>query len=178
MVTTLRRAGAVVFAASMLAACSMLGGSGGGSVSREPETASTIGHLATECARLQPLYGPNDTELTREQMDAGLKAAFAKWDTDSNGELSSSETEPVNDQLRAENVGASPVTDWNADGRVDFKEFASGWRTMFDLCDSNRNKIVSLRELGFSPNVAAPRTAAPTKPPEGASAPPTHGGGY
>ncbi len=176
MNTTLRRVGAVVLATSALAACSYFGG-GGGSAAREPETAASVGALATQCARLQPLYGPNDKDLTRKQMDDALQAAYAKWDADGNGELSLRETEPVNDQLRAQNVGASPVTDWNADGRVDFKEFASGWRTMFDLCDSNRNEAISLRELGFSPNVTGPRTA-PAKPPEGASTPPTHGGGY
>lgn len=176
MFKTLLRGSAAIFAASTLAACSMFGG-GGATAQRAPETAATIGHLATECARLQPLYGAKDSELTRKQMDAALKAAFAKWDVDGNGELGMREIEPVNDELHAENVGASPVTDWNADGHVDFAEFASGWRTMFDLCDSNRNDVVSLRELGFSPNVTAPRPE-PTKPPEGSSESPTHGGGY
>ena len=176
MSTILRRIVAVAFAMPALAACSYFGG--GESAAREPETAASVGALATQCARLQPLYGPNDNELTRKQMDDALQTAYAKWDTDGNGELSLRETEPVNDQLRAQNVGASPVTDWNADGRVDFKEFASGWRTMFDLCDRNRNEAISLRELGFSPNVTGPRTAPTKKAPEGASTPPTHGGGY
>jgi len=176
MFKIIRRTAAAAFVVSAVGACSTFGGGSGGAQS-EPETASSVGHLATECARLQPLFGPNDRELTREQMDAGLKIEYAKWDADSNGELSLGEIEPLNDQLRAANVGASPVTDWNADGRVDFKEFASGWRTMFDLCDSNRNKVVSLRELGFSPNVTAPRQE-PAKPPEGASDSPKHGGGY
>jgi hypothetical protein len=92
--------------------------------------------------------------------------------------LTFSEVQPLNDQLRAEHPGASPVTDWNADGRVDDKEFGAGWRTMFDLCDRNRNDVVSVRELGYSPNVTAPRTAPsePKKKPEGSSAPKQ--GGY
>ncbi len=129
------------------------------------------GKLNTECARLQPLFAPDSTDLTRERMDAALKLALKKWDTDSSGDLSNSEAQPLNEELRAENVGASPVRDWNADGRIDEKEFGSGWRTMFELCDRNRNDMVSMRELGHSPNVTAPRTT-PTeakKKPEGSS---------
>jgi hypothetical protein len=131
--------------------------------------AKPTGKLNTECARLQPLFGPDDADLTREKMDAGLKLELAKWDKDGSGDLGNSEAQPLNEQLRADNVGASPVRDWNADGRIDEKEFGSGWRTMFELCDRNRNEMVSLRELGHSPNVTAPRTA-PTeakKKPEG-----------
>lgn len=131
--------------------------------------AKPTGKLNTECARLQPLFGPDGADLTREKMDAGLKLELAKWDTDGSGDLGNSEAQPLNEQLRADNVGASPVRDWNADGRIDEKEFGSGWRTMFELCDRNRNEMVSMRELGHSPNVAAPRTAptAPKKKPEG-----------
>jgi len=107
-------------------------------------------------------------------MDAALKVEYAKWDADGNGEISIGETEPLNEELREENVGASPVTDWNGDGHVDFREFASGWRTMFDYCDTNRNDVMSLSELGFSPGVTAPRTA-PTAPPKGASERPKAG---
>jgi hypothetical protein len=139
-----------------------------------------IGKLTTECARLQPLFGNDIEELSREQMDAGLKIELAKWDTNGDGALTNREAEPLNDALRAENVGASPVTDWNADGQINFQEFASGWRTMFELCDRNRSKTVSLRELGYSPNVTPPRAlpAEPKKPkgpPEGASERPKAG---
>lgn len=127
------------------------------------------GKLNTECARLQPLFAPDGSDLTREKMDAGLKLELQKWDKDGSGDLSNSEVQPLNEELRAENVGASPVRDWNADGRIDEKEFGSGWRTMFELCDRNRNSMVSLRELGHSPNVTGPRTAPKEtkKKPEG-----------
>lgn len=141
------------------------------------EAQRPVGKLSSECARLQPLFGPDDQELTREKMDAALKIQYAKWDKDGSGTLTNSEVKPLNDELRAEHVGASPVTDWNGDGNVDEKEFGSGWRTMFALCDRNRNDMVSLRELGHSPNVTAPRTApsAPKKKPEGSSERPAAG---
>jgi hypothetical protein len=129
------------------------------------------GKLNTECARLQPLFAADGSDLTREKMDVGLKLELQKWDKDGSGDLSNSEAQPLNEELRAENVGASPVRDWNADGRIDEKEFGSGWRTMFELCDRNRNDMVSMRELGRSPNVSAPRTApaASKKKPESSS---------
>jgi hypothetical protein len=179
MSVKVRAFGASAVAIVALSACSYFGGDS------KPETTTTasarpVGKLNTECARLQPLFGPDDQDLTRDKLNAALKVELAKWDKDGSGDLSNSETQPLNDELRAENVGASPVTDWNADGRVDEKEFGAGWRTMFELCDRNRNDMVSLRELGHSPNVTAPRAApsAPKKKPEGASERPPGGGGY
>lgn len=168
-------AGVVVLAAAV-GGCGMFDG---GKPAPESADAIPVGQLTSECARLQPLFAPGSKELSREDMEAALKREYAKWDKDGNGQLSHSEIEPLNDMLRAENTGASPVTDWNADGQVDMKEFGSGWRTMFDLCDRNGNNVISLRELGFSPNVAPPRPSAPAEPakqPEGASQRP--GGGY
>lgn len=178
-----KQAGVLLVAAPLIAACSYFGGGSGGE-SEKPVAMAPVGKLTTECARLQPLFGPSDQELTREKMDEGLKVELTKWDKDSSGGLTHSEVAPLNDALRAENVGASPVTDWNGDGQVDFQEFASGWRTMFELCDRNRNKMVSYRELGHSPNVTPARTVPlpkkekPQQPqqPEGASSP--RGSGY
>lgn len=163
--------------ASAAAGCSYFGG--GDAAKPEAAAPMPVGKLTSDCARLQPLFGPEDRELTRDKLDAGLKVEMAKWDKDASGDLSFSEVQPLNDELRSENVGASPVTDWNADGRVDEKEFGAGWRTMFDLCDRNRNNVVSVRELAYSPNVTAPRTAPsePKKKPEGSSERPK-GGGY
>ena len=161
-----------------LAGCSYL--DGGGQSVADSADAIPVGQLTTECARLQPLFAAGSKELSREDMDAALKREYAKWDKDGNGQLSHAEIQPLNDELRAANTGASPVTDWNADGQVDAKEFGGGWRTMFDLCDRNGNAKISYRELGFSPNVTPPRQTAPTdtkkKPPEGASQRP--GSGY
>ena len=130
----------------------------------------------SDCQRLAPLVVKPDGSLTRAELEAGLKAEFKKWDKDGNGVLSPAEVEPLNDYLRSLNVGAAPVIDWNADGKVDFQEFASGWRTMFDLCDINSDGTVTKVEMGRSPNVAAPRPPPAEHKPEG-PAPPTPGRG-
>lgn len=180
MGSPMRTKNAVLFlTATILGGCGMLGGGETpGTQAAAPIPAKTV-KLNTECARLQPLFSEGAGELTRADMDAALKVSYARWDKDGSGGLSNSEIQPINDELRTENVGASPVRDWNADGVVDLKEFGSGWRTMFELCDRNGNEKVSFAELGHSPNVSPPR-AAPAAPkkdkPDGQSQQPGSGG--
>ena len=66
-------------AAMALAGCSYFGDD---KPTAETASARPVGKLNTECARLQPLFGPEDTELSREKMNAGLKLELAKWDKD------------------------------------------------------------------------------------------------
>jgi len=163
---------AIVLSASvpLLQACSMFGG-GGDAAPRAPRYAS---QRNADCARLAPLVTNADGSLSHDEMEAGLKLEFKKWDKDGNGELSSSEVGPLNDALRAQNVGASPVMDWNGDGHVSFQEFAGGWRTMFDLCAHDGGQVVTKADMARSPNVTPPRpTAAPTPAPSGGK-----GGGH
>jgi hypothetical protein len=129
------------------------------------------GPLPSACGRLQPFFAKDAKVLTRKELEAGLKVEFAKWDKDGSGDLSASEIEPLNEQLRAQYSAASPVMDWNGDGRVDLTEFGSGWRTMFDLCDTSHDDTVTVRELLYSPNTAPPPPEDPNKPPDGASTP-------
>ena len=138
-----------------LQACQMLGG--GDSNVAPVATSGALQRPNADCARLAPLVANPDGSLTRAELETGLKGEFKKWDKDDNGALGQAEVEPLNDYLRSLNVGASPVVDWNGDGKVDFQEFASGWRTMFDLCDTRSKGIVTKAEMGHSPNVAPPR---------------------
>lgn len=141
----------------LIGGCSMLGMGGKGDGSRPVTSASRSAdaprpkQMNTECARLQPMFSPTEEDLTKATLETSLKAEMAKWDKDGDGELNNAELQPLNQSLSDLNVGASPVTDWNGDGRVNFQEFASGWRTMFALCDRNSDEMVSYRELGFSP---------------------------
>ena len=139
--------------APLLQACSMFGGT-------EPPPRRYASQANPDCARLQPLVVKEDGSLPRADMEAGLQASFKKYDTDGSGELSMTEVGPANDALRALKVNAAPVMDWNGDGRVNFQEFASGWRTMFDLC-AHTTDLVSKNDMERSPNVAA-RPSAPT----------------
>jgi len=88
----------------------------------------------------------HDGELSKDELEAGLKALYAKTDTNGDGSLSSSEVRPVNDKLLA-NQGGSPIIDWNADGKIDMTEFASQWRTKFERSDVNSDGTLDAREL-------------------------------
>jgi hypothetical protein len=138
---------AVVLLATVpvLQACSMFG--------EKPER-----HYASQanpdCARLQPVA--NGGDLTRADMETWLQTTFKSADADGNGELSMTEVAPINAQLHALNVNAAPVMDINGDGRINFQEFGSGWKTMFDLCAHGGGDVVSQNDMGRSPNVNGP----------------------
>jgi hypothetical protein len=129
-----------------------------------------------DCERLAPFVVNADGSLAKADLETGLTAEYKKWDKNGDGQMSQAEAGPLNDQLRALKVGASPVMDWNGDGRIAFDEFAGGWRTMFDLCGGEKNGVVTKADMTRSPNVTTPRDA-PAGRPEGASSP-TAGGGY
>jgi hypothetical protein len=135
-------------AAPLLQACSMFGGE-----ASPPRRYASQGN--PDCARLQPLVTSADGSLARADMETGLTLAYKKYDVDGSGQLSMSEVAPANDALRAQNVNASPVMDWNGDGRVNFQEFAGGWRTMFGLCAHGGGDVVTKNDMERSPNVAA-----------------------
>ena len=96
----------------------------------------------SDCSRLAPFVVNPNGGITRAELETALKAEFKKWDKDGNGELSPAEVRPLNAYLISLNIAASPVIDWNNDGKVDFQEFAGGWRTIFDLCDRDNDGVV------------------------------------
>ena len=156
-------------------ACQTLGG--------EPEHARHESRYAdqgsnADCERLAPFVVNAHDNLSKADLENGLKAEFKGWDKNGDGQLSHAEVEPLNDHLRSLNVGASPVTDWNGDGHISFDEFASGWRTMLELCARDGSDVVTKADMTRSPNVAPPRKTDEEKLPEGASSPSTGGGGY
>src|SRR5262245_628361 len=90
---TMKRVAVLLVLPPLLAACSYFSGE----PEREPVASDIpVGRLTTDCARLQPLFGPSDKELSREKMDSALKAELAKWDKDGSGDLTNSELEPLN----------------------------------------------------------------------------------
>jgi hypothetical protein len=138
--------------APLLQACSMLGGG-------EPPR-RTASQVNPDCARLKPLVVRQDGDLPRTDMEAQLQAAYKKADVDNSGDLSSSEASPVNESLRVLKLNAAPVMDINGDGRINFQEYASGWRTMFDYCGSG--DVVSQSDMQKSPSTT---TIRPERPP-------------
>jgi Ca2+-binding EF-hand superfamily protein len=105
----------------------------------------------------------HDGIVTREEMEAGLKADFAAADTNGDGCLDATETRAENQRrLAQDGAQASPLVDWNLDGCVDFREFANTVHSYFELVDRKKDGRVTLIELR-GPSAPIPPRPAPGK---------------
>ena len=90
----------------------------------------------------------HDGTVTRAEMEAGLKADFAKIDINHNGCLSDDEVQAENDRRwKADASTYSPLIDWQHKGCIDFNEFAGTARSLFDQLDINNDNKLSPEEL-------------------------------
>jgi hypothetical protein len=95
--------------------------------------------------------------VTRDEMEAGLKADFAAADTNGDGCLTAEVRPDNNRRLAQDGAAASPLRDWNLDGCVDIKEFSTTAHSYFDLVDKKKDGKVTLLELrGPSMPIAPP----------------------
>lgn len=90
----------------------------------------------------------HDGTLTRAELEAGLRADFARDDTNHDGHLDINEVRAVNQaRWSADSSTTSPLVDWNHDGFVDFQEFAAAPRSLFDQMDANGDGQLTPDEL-------------------------------
>jgi hypothetical protein len=106
----------------------------------------------------------NDGMVTREEMDAGLKADFAAADSNGDGCLNAAEVSAENaKRLAHDGAETSPLRDWNLDGCVDIREFSNTAHSYFDLADRSKDNRVSMAELrGPSMPIAPPTSTKPS----------------
>ena len=99
--------------------------------------------------RLMLSYDANsDGKITRAELEAGLKRQFDIVDLNHDGILDRAEMQAENDRRYGSNgTGFSPLIDWNQDGRVDFSEFATTARSVFEDLDRNHNGVLEGAEL-------------------------------
>lgn len=109
-----------------------------------------------ENARLSRFDTNTDGLVQKAELEDMLKADFKKEDANGNEALDPTEARVLNERLRAD-PGASPVFDWNADGRLVYAEFATQWRTLFDRTDRNGDGVVDADEIRFSGRERKPR---------------------
>ena len=91
----------------------------------------------------------HDGTLTRAELDAGLKAAFA---ADAGGKpcLDEDRVAAINQaRVAADQSTATPLMDWNHDGCVDFAEYSAAAMSLFQDLDRNGDGKVMPDE--FSP---------------------------
>ncbi len=114
--------------------------------SRAPRPQGPAFHPAVEM--LAPYDFNHDGQITRGEMEKGLKADFDRADTNHDGRLDEDEVRAVNQRRLARDAStASPLVDWNHDGYVDFDEFANAPRSLFDQLDTDGNGVLSAAEL-------------------------------
>jgi Ca2+-binding EF-hand superfamily protein len=90
----------------------------------------------------------NDGQVTRRELEAGLRQDFWQADTNRDGVLDAEEVRAVNlRRIRIDQSTAIPLIDWNHDGVVDFNEFAAGMRSLFDEYDADGDGVVTLKEM-------------------------------
>ena len=99
--------------------------------------------------------------LTRQTTE-GLLAPdmFARLAGD-DGELDPEEVREANlRRIQMDQSTAIPLIDWNGDGYVDFTEFSSGMRSVFEEYDANGDGVVTLGEM----HLRIPRTTTDAPP--------------
>jgi Ca2+-binding EF-hand superfamily protein len=103
--------------------------------------------------------GNSDGTVTRQELEDGLKRQYAAADLNHDGKIDLKEMQAENDRrFRAFGTGASPLIDWNQDGVIDFDEFASTARSVFEEMDKNHDGKLDNNELRLP---APPRGAPP-----------------
>jgi Ca2+-binding EF-hand superfamily protein len=115
--------------------------------------------------RLVLTYDANsDGTITRAELEEGLHRQFAVVDTNHDGRLDSTEVRAENDRRwQANGTAVSPLIDWNQDGVVDFDEFATTARSVFEELDRDHNGVLTPEEL----RLPAARGMAPGGQPQG-----------
>ena len=102
-----------------------------------------------ENIKLMLSYDENsDGTVTRDELEAGLRRQYAAADLNHDGKIDIREMQAENDRrFRAFGTEASPLIDWNQDGVIDFTEFASTARSVFDEMDRNHDGKLDTNEL-------------------------------
>ncbi|MDE2184768.1 MAG: hypothetical protein KGJ78_17275 [Alphaproteobacteria bacterium] len=93
-------------------------------------------------------YADKDGNVTRADMEAGLRRDFDAADTNHDGVLEPDEVRAVNEARWKEDASAaSPLIDWNQQGFVDFNEFAATARSLFQQLDVEGKGILTAKQL-------------------------------
>lgn len=89
-----------------------------------------------------------DGTLTRAELEAGLKAEFDHYDVNGNRCLDTNEVAAINaERWKTDASTTSPLIDWNADGCVDFSEYAGTARSLFSQFDADGDGVLTPDEL-------------------------------
>lgn len=130
-------------------------------LARDPRVAtSQVGEMQLNIRLMLSFDTNKDGLVTRDEVEAGLKAQFEAADADHNGSLNLSEIQAENARRwQANGTGSSPLIDWNQDGVVSFAEFSGTAHSVFAQMDRDRGGSLAGVEL------EAPRVRGVIRPP-------------
>ena len=130
-------------------------------IARDPRVAtSQVGEMQLNIRLMLSFDANMDGLVTRDEVEAGLKAQFEAADTDHNGSLNLSEIQAENARRwQTYGTGSSPLIDWNQDGVVSFAEFSATAHSVFAQMDRDKGGTLAGAEL------VAPRVRGIVRPP-------------
>jgi Ca2+-binding EF-hand superfamily protein len=113
-----------------------------------------------------------DGTLTRQELEAGLRAEFDAADKNHTGCLDPAEVREINEQrVKLDESAASPLIDWKNNGCIDFDEFATTARSLFEQLDKKGDGKLT-------PEMLHPKKNNRREPTERAPGENPNGGGY
>jgi hypothetical protein len=113
-----------------------------------PAAAQTASDLPPSSVLLVRFDSDKDGNITKAEMEAGLKGDYALADLDHNNCLNAAELRAENERrLRREGGQATPLVDWNVDGCVNMAEFGGAVRSYFTFVDRSKDGSVNEVEL-------------------------------
>jgi hypothetical protein len=130
-------AAALVLATTALAACGGGPRPGGPGAPRADSSGTCL---------LGPFIRRPDGSLTRADMEAGVKAAFAAADANGDGRLDNDEVTRLND-LKTGTCDVTPFIDWSGTGVIGPDVFGARYVTAFDQADVDTDGVVTAVEL-------------------------------
>lgn len=140
-------------------------GGRGPMLARDPRAASSqVGEMQQNIRLMLSFDANKDGQVSREELEAGLKAQFDAADTDHNGSLNLSEIQAENARRwQANGTASSPLIDWNMDGVVSLAEFSATALSVFAQLDRDRGGMLAGAELE-APRVRGVARPAPRAP--------------
>ena len=145
----------------LLAGSSCASGDRGPVIARDPRVAtSQVGEMQLNIRLMLSFDSNKDGLVTRDEVEAGLRAQFEAADIDRNGSLNLNEIQAENARRwQASGTASSPLIDWNQDGVVGFAEFSGTAYSVFSQLDRDRGGTLAGVEL------EAPRVRGVVRPP-------------
>jgi hypothetical protein len=139
--------------------------------------ASAVAGCASEPRRPPPhrsgeLHGPvlilarfadKEGNVTRAAMEQGLRKDFDTADLGHDGVLQPDEVRPLNDARAVLDSSQPRIIDWNADGVIEFIEFAAAPHALFDQLDRDGDDVLTPDEME-SQGAAGPSNGGDQRP--------------